>query len=125
MSTLILDIGSLTLGTANIRSNSHRTATHRLHLRRISKAVSPTHPLWEPLPGQATNFLKVRIAEGIGARLAADIEETARVLGLGEAPAVEGSRAGTGDPVAAAPELLRASLKMRAQDVQPRKQAQV
>lgn len=28
---------------ANIRPSSHRTATHRLHLRHISKAVRPTH----------------------------------------------------------------------------------
>lgn len=55
----------------------------------------------------------------------ADIEEIAQVLVPVEAPAVVGSRAGTGDPVAAVPGLLRVSRKMRAQDVQPRKQAQV
>lgn len=55
----------------------------------------------------------------------ADIEGTARVLVLVEAPAVAGSRAGTGDPVAAVPGLLRASLKMLAQDARPRKQARV
>lgn len=45
MSTPILNIGSLTHCTANIRRNFHRTATHRLRLRHISKAVSPIHHL--------------------------------------------------------------------------------
>lgn len=43
---------------------------------------------------------------------------------LAEVPTVAGSRVDTGDPVAAVPEMLQVSQKTRAQDMQPRKQAQ-
>lgn len=98
---------------------------HRRHLRHIFKAAKPTLRPSAPPPDQATSFLRIRTAEGIEAHPVEVIVETAPALVLAEAPIVEGSRADIGDPVAAAPELLPASLKMRAQVVQRRKQAQV
>lgn len=125
MSTPGVIIGSLTFGTANTHRSTHQTATHRLPLQHIFKAVRPTHHPWAPPPGQATSSLRTHIAEDIEAHPAAGIGETAQALVLVEAAVVEGSRADTGVPVAAVPELPRVSLRMQAQDEQHRKQAPV
>lgn len=97
---------------------------HPRHLRHIFRAARPTHRPWAPPPDQATSFLRIRTVGDTEAHPAGVIAGTAQALVLAEAPIVEGSRADTGDPVAAVPELLPASLKMRAQDVQRRKRAQ-
>ncbi|ROW08952.1 hypothetical protein VMCG_02840 [Cytospora schulzeri] len=72
----------------------------------------------------ATNSLKVLIAGATEALPVADTEGTAWVPV--EVAAGAGSKAGIGDPVAAAPapELLLVSLMSRAQDAQPLEQDQ-